>query len=697
MNFRVKPFSLFFTTAALGFSLNVIASQNAGDIALGSTGTNVILDNGDVQQVYGHVTDTTINQGGSQHIHGSADTTIIHDGGLQYVYGSSENTSILGGGYQRVELDGVAKSTTIDQSGTQIVQQGGQAQETEIHGGIQHVYGKTIDTTIYSGQSWIYASSEGGAFGTTVIHSSGEMLMEAGSRATDVNVDGGILSIIDLTDETTSFSPVQIDKLTMDNGSVSFLRDSDGDFAALNISHLSGTGNFLFNSSLAERNANFVTIEQGSGNFGISVSDSGREIADHDDLTVNLVHDQGGDIHFSMVTANGRSTGAIDGGTYMYTLYNQQDKDGLNGNVWYLGAIPEEGNSGNNNGGGDNNTGGDGNTNGGGDNNTGGDGNTSGGGDNNAGGNNGGGKPMTTPATDAILAMSGATLNVINTELSGLRAYRSTLDKIGPANNVWGHYIGSSSRIDTSNGAAYRLEQNGMEIGADIRTEFARGSLVTGALMSYSDNRVKHARGGKSKIDSYGLGVYSTWFDNSGFYVDGVLKGNRLDSKLSADMTNGDKTSGDWHQYAVSTALEVGYTFDMANDLSLTPYGRFTLAQVSSKEVKLSNGMKGNTGTPRSVTGETGAKVSGKFSFGSTEFKPYVSAAVVQEFADSNEVTINARNRFDNNQNGTSGKYGLGSSANVGKNTTLYGEINYRQGSHIEEPIQGVLGLKFAF
>jgi outer membrane autotransporter protein len=107
--------------------------------------------------------------------------------------------------------------------------------------------------------------------------------------------------------------------------------------------------------------------------------------------------------------------------------------------------------------------------------------------------------------------------------------------------------------------------------------------------------------------------------------------------------------------------------------------------------------MKGGIDKPRSVTGEVGAKLAGKFSAGSTEFKPYLSAAVVQELADSNEVTINGRNRFDNNVKETSGKYGLGASVNVGKDVTLYGEANYRQGSHTETPVQGVAGIRFGF
>ncbi|MDV5680316.1 autotransporter outer membrane beta-barrel domain-containing protein [Enterobacter roggenkampii] len=572
------------------------------------------------------------------------------------------------------------------------------------------------------------------ANGETKLSTGGELLMDAGAIATNVNISGGTLSVNDLSAATSGQNTVQVGMLTMDGGNVNFLRNSDGEFAKLTITELNGTGNFLLNTSLADKAGNFVTIEQGSGQFGLAVNDSGKEISNHDDLTLNLIHEKGGDIDFEMVTASGRSTRFVDGGTYMYTLYSQQDKDGLTGgNVWYLGAMGSGGenpggenpggenpggenpggeNPGGENPGGENpggeNPGGEnpGGENPGGENpggeNPGGEnpgGENPGSGDNgNAGGNgNGGKKPMTTPATDAILAMSNAGLNVVHSELDGLRTYRAGLDKTGPESNVWGHYLGSKSDIDTSNGAAYQLSQNGMEIGADTRTDFAGGSLVTGAFMSFSDNKVKHARGGTSKIDSYGLGLYATWFDASGFYADGVVKGNRLNNKLRAVMTNGGRTGGDWTQYALSTAVEGGYQFDLKDDVSITPYARLAFVQMTSEDVKLSNGMKGNTGTPRSVTGESGAKLSGKFSLGSTEFKPYLSAAVVQEFANSNEVTINERNRFDNNVKGTSGKYGLGASVNVGKDVTLYGEANYRQGSQIETPIQGVAGIRIGF
>lgn len=685
------------TQQVFGGSVTDTTLNNGRQFVSGGSAIGTII-NGGWQRVHsdGMATSTTINSGGTQYVDngGSAINTNIYNAGRQYISnGGSATETTLNGGTQVISSGGSATATIMNSGlntrqfvldggvatdstlngGAQLISSGGSATDTTLNGGTQYVYsgGTTENTTLNGGQSWLLTGALAG--GETVINAGGEMLMEAGSRATDVILSGGTLSVTDLTDDTTSYTPAQVDKLTMNGGNVSFLRDSDGDFAALHIAELSGSGNFLFNTSLAERNANFVTIEQGTGHFGIAVTDSGKEIADHDDLTVNLIHDQGGDVDFSMVTADGRSTGAVDGGTYMYTLYSAQDKDGLNGgNVWYLGAMEDDNN------GDDNNNGDD---------------------DNNGGNGGGAGNLTTTPATDAVLSLSTAGLNVMRGELDGLRAYRNgqTRDRQHGESNVWGHYLGKKSAIDTSNGAAYKLHQSGVELGGDITTGFDRGSLVTGGFVTLSGNRVDHARGGRSNIDSYGVGAYATWYDNRGFYVDGTLKANRLESDLSARMTNGDMTSGSWHQYGISTAVETGFTFRPVDALRIEPYVRMTGTHINSANVALSNGMKANTGSARSLTAEAGTRVGSAFSVGNTGLMPYLQVGVEQEMVKSNQSTINGVHRFDNNLNGTSGKYGAGLSATLAGNVTLYGEVNYRQGSHIEEPVQGVAGMRIGF
>ncbi|QMR43517.1 autotransporter outer membrane beta-barrel domain-containing protein [Citrobacter freundii] len=594
-----------------------------------------------------------------------------------------QNTTI-NGGLQIVQLGGTAQNTLLN-SGEQDVRKGAVVTDTAINGGGSYVAGVAIRNEITDGfmqvldggiakdtnvQGGLFALNAGaGAVGKTQIENTGRMLMMAGSNATDVTLNKGSLTVWVPGEYDTSIA-ARIDQLTMNEGTVAFHSTDKERYSALQIGELNGTGLFQLNTSLADSAANFVTIEKGNGSFGLTVADSGKEITDHTNLTLNLINDQGGNIDFTLQTAAGESSRAVDGGTYMYVLKQEAGKDAMAGNVWYLGAMTDE------NGGGDGGDGGDGNT-----------------------GGNGGGNLAVTPSTDAVLSLANAGLNIMRGEMDGQRTYRHGRSQSVShgEGSVWGHYLGKKSATETSNGAAYKLYQNGMEFGSDVVSVFENGSLVTGGFVSLTSNNVKHARGGTSTVDSYGLGAYGTWYDKSGFYLDGVMKANRLESKLNARMTNGGTTSGEWHQYGLSSALEAGYTFMSMASVRVEPFMRMTGTYINDANVTLNNDMKANTGKARSLTAEAGSRFGMDFSAGHTALRPYLSISVEQELAHSNEAVINQGNSFKNNQNGTSGKYAAGMTVSPAKDVTLYGEFNYRQGRYIEEPIQGVAGISISF
>lgn len=507
------------------------------------------------------------------------------------------------------------------------------------------------------------------------MNSGASLVIYTNAVAEDVTLNGGTLNVAALSDSSTGHPSAQVDTLTMNDELVQFNSGYTYGYAQLNIGELNGNGNIWFETSLADKAGNFVTIGQGSGNFGVIVQDSGKEITDHTDLTLNLINDQGGDLEFSLQSTRGASTRAIDGGAYMYVLKQETGKDGMDGNVWYLGAITEDENGGDNGNSGGND------------------------GDSGNSGGNGGGSLVTTPSTDAVLSLASADLNIMRGEMDGLRAARQSQSSYRQhgEGSVWGHYLGKKSAAETSNGAAYKLYQNGMELGGDVVTDLGNSQLVTGGFITLTSNNVKHARGGTSSVDSYGLGAYATWYDNSGFYLDGTLKANRLESQLSARMTNGNMTSGKWHQYGLSAALEAGQTFIPTESLSVTPFARMTGTIINDANVKLNNGMTAKTGKARSLTAEAGSRVATDFSLGNTALHPYLSLSVEQELAHSNETVINDVNRFKNHQNGTSGRYGAGITISPAKDVTLYGELNYRQGSYVEEPVQGMAGFRISF
>lgn len=654
-----------------GAAYNAIIEQNGfQDVLPGGKAYNSVVNGGTITAVGSTLTDITVNAGGYVSMsNGStltggvvnqgnvavADNSLIEEvtfnGGLLSVEGlkgtAATKNIVINGGFQNILVNGIAYATTINAAGRQEVHDGGVAQNTVINNGQQIVYsgGEAESSTINGGFTLL--NSGAAATGTTRVNREGELIMNTGSRAINVNLDGGQLSVADLFDTTAGLDTAKIDNLTMADGRVRFLRGNDGDFATLSIGTLSGAGSFLMNTDITNRKGNFISVDHGSGSFGLQIVDSGKEISNTSDLTVNLVNDKTGNAEFSLESLRGRQTQAVDGGTYTYTLNKGVGKDGMTGNVWYLGTQYTAQ-----------------------------------------------GTKETSPATDAALSMANAGIKVIQSELDGLRTYRQNST---PGNNVWGHFLGGRTRVETSQSAAYRLDQEGMEIGADVKTDFDQGSLVTGGFMSVTGNSVKHERGGKSKIDSYGVGAYATWYDNRGFYVDGVLKGNRLNSHLNVRTTNGSAATGDWGQYGVSASLETGYPFSLTEQVEVEPYVRTTGAYINNANVTLSNGMNAALGKPKSLTVQAGARLKTRFTVGNTEVKPYLQAGVVQELAKSNKSTFNNRYSFDNNTDGTIGKYGAGVSINVTDNAAIYAEANYQRGSHVESPWQGMMGARISF
>ncbi|SFD16374.1 autotransporter outer membrane beta-barrel domain-containing protein [Pragia fontium] len=415
-------------------------------------------------------------------------------------------------------------------------------------------------------------------------------------------------------------------------------------FSRLDMENLSGNGSFAMRVEGASGDFLNVT-ETTQGKHTVYLSGSGSEGSDG----YHLIHAKGG-----VADSFALSNGVVELGTYQYSLKQSNDD-------WYLTLgndpkpdptpDPTEPNS----------------------------------------------KPRTSTSTDAVLSMAAANQFIFDGEMQGLGKGGLNTHK-GNNGNVWGRYLTNNTRIHTSGNAAFKLQQDGLQIGGDKTFELSSGALLAGVFTSYTDNTVKHARGGRSNIDSYALGVYLTYFDNIGYYIDSVIKGNRFNNDMKARMVNGDYATADYHQNAIGGALEAGYHYDITDAWFTEPYVRGSYFTAESKDIELNNGMKANTGNNRSARGELGAIVGTKFSLqNGSEIRPYARLAIEREFIKHNTVTINDTNDFNNNLSGNSGKYGAGVDININDNTSVYAEANYRQGGHVESPIMGNVGFRIAF
>ncbi|MBS9200476.1 autotransporter outer membrane beta-barrel domain-containing protein, partial [Escherichia coli] len=725
-------------------------------VSSGGSATNTTINNGGRQEVFegGSVTDTTLNDGGEQNVEsgGSATSTTINSGGTLYVGwsasavditqnsggaivtntsavlsgtndkgtfsiagGSASNMLLENGGLLTVLVGHDASDTTVGSGGTLSVQSGGVLRGTttltdngtlvgDVVTNEGNLYFLNNSAATFAGTltgSGILTQEGGNTRFSGLLSQDGGITLQSGAAMTMVTLqantnvttqsgttltlDNGSILTGSVTGDNTGAGDMTVrgasvwhlggdstvGALTLDNGTVDFRPSATTRLTqvfrpvSLVAESLSGNGTFRMNTDIASHTGDMLNVTgNASGNFVLDIRNTGLEPVSAG-TPLQVVHTGSGDAAFSL---NG---GKVDAGTWEYYL-NKENTD------WYLKADssqPGTDNPGTDNPGTDNP------------------------GTDNPGTDN----PVppvrhTTKSADAVLDMATAPVYVFNSELQSLRfRHGDVMQNTRSPGGVWGRYTGSDTRISGGAGSGYSLTQSGMETGGDTVFELKDSRLAVGAFVSYTDNSISHNRGGSSTVGSTGGGLYATWFNNDGYYVDGVIKVNRFRNELRTWMSDGTAVKGDYHQNGFGGSLEAGRTFSLNENTWIQPYLRSTAFRAESKDISLDNGMKAKAGTTKSLQGEVGVNLGMNLDVAGTVVRPYLTTAVSHEFSDNNRVRINDSYNFTNDISGTTGKYGAGVSAQLTANAGVWAEASYQNGENTESPVTGSVGFRINF
>ncbi|HBD3584941.1 TPA: autotransporter outer membrane beta-barrel domain-containing protein [Escherichia coli] len=730
-------------------------TSSSMSLSAGDTATNTTINIGGFQNVYsgGSATSTTINSGGFQNVYsgGSATSTTINSGGYQNVHvnGNVTKTTITDGGILQVDVGGSASQVTQNSGGAIVANTsavlsgtngkgtfsiaGGSAVNMLLeNGGLLTVLGghDASDTTV--GSNGTLSVQSGGVLrGTTTLTDngtlvgnvvqnkgnlyflnnsaatfagaltgSGTLTQEGGNTrfsgllsqdggitlqsgaamtmdtlqananvttqsGTTLTLDNGSILTGSVTGDNTGAGDMTVrgasvwhlggdstvGALTLDNGTVDFRPSATTRLTqafrpvSLVAESLSGNGTFRMNTDIASHTGDMLNVTgNASGNFVLDIRNTGLEPVSAG-TPLQVVHTGSGDAAFSL---NG---GKVDAGTWEYYL-NKENTD------WYLKA------------------------------------------DSSQPGTDNPVPPVrhTTKSADAVLDMATAPVYVFNSELQSLRfRHGDVMQNTRSPGGVWGRYTGSDTRISGGAGSGYSLTQSGMETGGDTVFDLNDSRLAVGAFVSYTDNSISHNRGGSSTVGSTGGGLYATWFNNDGYYVDGVVKVNRFRNELRTWMSDGTAVKGDYHQNGFGGSLEAGRTFSLNENTWIQPYLRSTAFRAESKDISLDNGMKAKAGTTKSLQGEVGVNLGMNLDVAGTVVRPYLTTAVSHEFSDNNKVRINDSYNFTNDISGTTGKYGAGVSAQLTANAGVWAEASYQNGENTESPVTGSVGFRINF
>ncbi|MGK3143638.1 autotransporter outer membrane beta-barrel domain-containing protein [Pantoea sp. C2G6] len=303
--------------------------------------------------------------------------------------------------------------------------------------------------------------------------------------------------------------------------------------------------------------------------------------------------------------------------------------------------------------------------------------------------------PMITPSARAVLSMAAVDPLIFRTELNAVRNRLDQVRSYSHDANVWGHYTTSRLKVNNSAGANFNLDINGVTIGADQAQDSGNGILSSGLFFSYSRSDIDFYHSGSGKADSYSVGAYAGYRDNSGYYVDGIVKLNRFRNDVNARMTSGAAADGNYHASGLGMNLEAGKYFTI-DKTYIAPYAAVMGYTGTSQDYTLSNGMKAHVGSQQSVIGEAGVNLGHDFSVQGTQIQPYLKLAIEREFIDDNAVRVNS-DHFSNDVSGTRGTYQVGINARLTDRLAVHTDAGYSSGSKLESPWSANLGVSWSF
>ena len=325
------------TRVGLRGSLNVGGTAVSSVLSRGSTMT--ILTGGTAEQTQVGGGDMVVNSGGSavstnlqsgyMDVSGTDTDTYIGSSGTQNILSGGRSVGAVVDGSQNIEAGGQAQNAVIKEYGWQDILAGGQASGTLIEGGTQYVFGTVSTSQMTSGSQAVW---DGGVLsGATV--AGGDLYVHDGGVAENLTVSGGNATINPggrLTGTTqvnhaaiNLDGDISVENMTLNDGSVNLV--SQNDFQNINIDRLDGSGVFYLKSDAARTLSDKISVNDGSGNFGLALADFSSEAEFPETLTV--VDGAGADDTFYLVG------GGADVGAYRYDLV-------YSGNDWVLQKTP---------------------------------------------------------------------------------------------------------------------------------------------------------------------------------------------------------------------------------------------------------------------------------------------------------------------------------------------------------------------
>ncbi|MGL4203930.1 MAG: autotransporter outer membrane beta-barrel domain-containing protein, partial [Enterobacter roggenkampii] len=249
-----------------------------------------------------------------------------------------------------------------------------------------------------------------------------------------------------------------------------------------------------------------------------------------------------------------------------------------------------------------------------------------------------------------------------------------------------------NGKFDTAQNGQFsqtNLRFTGTQIGFDKRF-FDGIALNTGVLMGETRGNAGFTSGTET-LNSHHLGLYATYQNDDGLYLDGIAKWSRQKHNFSVKDSQQQRVSGNASTTGLSLSVEGGKRFMLSENYYLEPQAQVTYGYQTASSATASNGLNIGLERFRSLTGRT-SLLAGYEKEGTNV---YVKTGIVREFDGKGKFTLNGT-REKLSMNGNVWDNGIGISAQVMPNHTLYLEADRSLGNQFNQSKVGG-GYRFTF
>lgn len=277
-------------------------------------------------------------------------------------------------------------------------------------------------------------------------------------------------------------------------------------------------------------------------------------------------------------------------------------------------------------------------------------------------------------------------------EMGSLNQRMGELRDTQGTSGVWARVYGGEFELDGN----YKNKYQTYQVGYDKNYDYAGGKLFLGYLFSYTNGSTDYDLG-SGENSSFGAGVYGTWLNNSGHYIDVIAKINRLYNEYDVYANNTARTQskGDYTNYGVSLSAEYGKRFTL-DRVFIEPSVRMDLGKIGHESYTTSSGVRVDQDRMYTAQGSLGAKLGYKLDKGNI----YARLSGVKEFAGD----VDMRYQLGNTSNTHSEdfedewlEFGVGGNYRVAENINLYLDLSRTTDATVDTNWQANLGFRYEF